>query len=143
MNPPPLPQNPKRGRRIALWILVAFLVATGWFLSGVKIFTVAPPTPATLAMAAKADLQTYKVVLLSYRGGAGQFPTTAEGLDALVKRPASAPQNWQQRMERLKPDPWGRPYQYVRPNPATPNAPSSYDLFSLGPDGVVSGDDVR
>src|SRR5688572_12679437 len=142
MNPPPLPSPRRRKLGIAVLIGVALLVlgAYGcWIFSKAKavaIIMVKQQRPTT----AKVDIRTYRVALLSYRGRTGKFPTTAEGLDALVKRPASAPANWQPYMESLKPDPWGRPYQYVYPNPSTPNDSKSYDLFSLGPDGVVSSD---
>ena len=145
MNPPPLPSPRRRNLGIAALVVVALLLVGAygcWVFSKAKataIFMVKQQGPIT----AQAVIRSYKVALLSYRGQTGKYPTTAEGLDALVKRPASAPANWQPAMSRLQPDPWGRPYQYVSPNPATPNDPNSYDLFSLGPDGVVSSDDIR
>ena len=145
MNPPPLPSRRKRNLGIVALVVVGLLLVGAygcWVFSKAKttaIFIVKEQRP----IVAKAVIHSYSVALITYRGRAGSFPTTAEGLDALVKRPASAPANWQPAMSRLQPDPWGRPYQYVSPNPATPNDLKSYDLFSLGPDGVVSGDDIR
>jgi type II secretion system protein G len=87
---------------------------------------------------ARAHMNALKTALLVYRGATGDFPSTAQGLEALVKRPDGAAK-WRQAMEKLYNDPWGRPYQYRYPSAQ----PKTYDVFSLGPDGKESADDVR
>ncbi len=69
------------------------------------------------------------------------LPTTEQGLDALVKKPDSEPQprRWSQLMTEVPKDPWGNPYRYVYPGK---HNPSGFDLYSLGPDGVESDDDI-
>ena len=68
----------------------------------------------------------------------GRFPTTEEGLKALTEKPASLP-NWKgPYLENEPVDPWGKPYQYRSPGTHKPD----YDVFSFGPDGKESADDI-
>lgn len=63
----------------------------------------------------------------------GSFPTTAQGLEALLIKPTAppAPRNWNGPYLEKKPiDPWGEPYQYTSPGIHG----TSYDLYSYGPD---------
>jgi general secretion pathway protein G len=74
----------------------------------------------------------------------GQYPTTEQGLSALIATPTSAPVPTQWNGPYLKKksipkDPWGRDYVYVSPGT---NNPESYDLSSLGPDGVEDSKDI-
>ena len=69
----------------------------------------------------------------------GRFPTEAEGLDALLVTPPDVQEKWGgeylKKSEVL--DPWGNMYLYVYPGIVNP---SSYDLISLGADGVEGGE---
>ncbi len=73
----------------------------------------------------------------------GRYPTTEEGLDALVKRPGSV-NGWNGPYIKgeLPKDPWGNPYRY-----ASPGAGGGIDIISLGSDGAQGGEgeaaDVR
>lgn len=73
----------------------------------------------------------------------GRFPTTEEGLEALVRKPASVTAGWNgpYLKSAVPTDPWGRPYQYKR------NADGTIDIVSLGADGAPGGEgenaDVR
>ena len=72
----------------------------------------------------------------------GDYPTTEQGLSALLTKPTSPPvsQNWKgPYVEQIPTDPWKRPYQYRNPSA---HPPFDYDLFSLGPDGKESEDDI-
>ncbi|SRR5258708_1626707 len=81
-----------------------------------------------------------KTPLTAYRIRMGDYPSTAEGLQALVTAPANKADRWTgPYVENLPADPWGRPYQYRYPG--TKNK-GSYDLFSFGPDGIESDDDI-
>ncbi len=88
---------------------------------------------------AQADIQANIATALKlYELDNGGFPTTAEGLDALLERPTSAT-NWNgPYLERKPLDPWGRPYKYKWPGEHR----ADYDLYSLGKDGLESNDDV-
>lgn len=89
---------------------------------------------AQVAAAQLFVTQTAKSSLLPYRLHTGGFPTTGEGLQALVTAPASAAGKWQgPYMEggKVPLDPWGEPYQYAFPGKRNPSA---YDVWSKGPD---------
>lgn len=90
---------------------------------------------------AKADIRAnIATALKMYEIDTGALPTTEEGLAALQKSTASTSTTWSgPYIERIPNDPWGRLYQYKCPGVKSPNG---YDLFSLGRDGVESGDDV-
>lgn len=88
--------------------------------------------------------QSLKTPLLMYRKDVRSYPSTAEGLTALINPPAGKEKNWrgpyiEQGKDSLT-DPWGNPYQYR--SPGTHNA-TSYDVWSNGPDGQDgSADDI-
>jgi len=86
---------------------------------------------------AVADLKGIEQALNLYRLDAGDYPTTAQGLDALVHRPQQppAPRAWNPHgyLERVPLDPWGHAYVY------TADA-GNYRLESLGADGVEGGE---
>lgn len=90
---------------------------------------------------ARADIRTLEDALKLYRLDNFQYPTTDQGLQALVTKPTTAPepQNWKQGgyLDRLRKDPWGHPYQYLNPG-----VHGEIDVFSLGPDGQPSNDDI-
>lgn len=90
--------------------------------------------------AARAQLELFSLALDQYRLDNDQFPSTAQGLDALRAVPAGdpAPHNWRGPYLR-KPvpvDPWGHPYIYLSPGAQNPG---SYDLLSYGRDGQPGG----
>lgn len=92
------------------------------------------------ASAAKADIQANIATALKlYELDNGNFPSSEEGLTALLNKPASS-QNWNgPYLEKNPIDPWGREYKYKSPGEHR----SDYDLYSLGKDGVESQDDVK
>ena len=92
--------------------------------------------------AARADVATIMQQLKLYRLDNGFYPSTDQGLQALLVRPTTNPQpmNWKQGgyLERLPTDPWKRPYQYLNPG-----VRGEIDVFSLGADGQKDGDGVN
>ncbi len=82
-----------------------------------------------------------KVPLMSYKMDEHNFPSTEEGLQALITPPANKADRW--RGPYLDPakipvDPWGEPYHYAYPG--THNK-DGYDMWSSGPDGQSGTDD--
>ncbi|HEY1108603.1 MAG TPA: type II secretion system major pseudopilin GspG [Opitutaceae bacterium] len=76
--------------------------------------------------------QSAKTPLMTYRLHTGSFPSTADGLQALITAPASASGRWQgPYVEKIPLDPWKEPYQYAFPGKRNPG---SYDVWSKGPD---------
>lgn len=73
-----------------------------------------------------------KTVIMRYRIDVGDFPSTTEGLEALVSAPSGKADKWKgPYLEKLPVDPWNEPYGYRFPG--TKNK-TGYDVFSKGPD---------
>ena len=87
-------------------------------------------------VAAKADIATIVSQLKIYRLDNGNYPTTEQGLGALVQRPSTnpVPPNWKPYLDRLPKDPWQGDYQYLYPG-----VKGEIDVFSLGADGQPGG----
>jgi len=89
--------------------------------------------------AARADIATLMQAMKLYRLDNMAYPSGAQGLRALVEKPAQEPipRNWKRGgyLERLPSDPWGNPYQY-----ANPGAHGEIDVFSFGADGKPGGE---
>jgi len=88
---------------------------------------------------AKTDLKTIASSLRMYRLDNGGYPTTDQGLKALVERPETepAPANWNGEgyLPEAPKDPWGRDYVY-----RSPGQTSGFDLMSHGKDGEPGGE---
>ena len=88
---------------------------------------------------AQADIAEFKTALDRYYLDNGYYPTTDQGLGALVAAPTNGrmPSNYEQGgyIERLPRDPWGNNYAYQSDG-------NNYVLKSFGPDGVESSDDI-
>ena len=92
--------------------------------------------------ASKADVQANIATGLKlYELDNGNFPSSEEGLNALLSKPSST-NNWNGPYLEKKPiDPWGREYKYKSPGE---HRPADYDLYSLGKDGQEgTADDVK
>lgn len=90
--------------------------------------------------AARAQVEIFATALDAYRLDNDYYPTSEQGLNALRHAPANstAASNWRGPYLRKDPplDPWKRPYLYVSPGEANPEA---YDLQTYGRDGVPGG----
>jgi len=87
--------------------------------------------------------QTLDTALVPYRLDVGNYPTTEEGLAALMKAPAGKAAKWKGAyLKELPLDPWDNPYQYRYPGSKNINAARGYDAWSWGPDGTESADDI-
>lgn len=87
------------------------------------------------ALAAKAQMDAFDKALQAYRIDAGRYPSTAQGLAALVKQPANEPR-WRGPYLQSEPptDPWGSAYQY-----RAPGMNKDFELLSLGRDRAPGG----
>lgn len=92
-------------------------------------------------LAARTQMEMLSAALDGYRLDVGRYPTTEQGLRALIERPTSSPTpaSWRGPYLRkgLPDDPWGRPYIYTSPGN---RSPTGFDLSTLGRDGVVGGE---
>jgi general secretion pathway protein G len=88
---------------------------------------------------AKADVALLEQALDMYKLDNFQYPTTNQGLEALVTKPEIDPQpkryNSNGYIKRLPQDPWGNPYQYLQPG-----TKKAFDVYSLGADGEMGGE---
>jgi general secretion pathway protein G len=88
--------------------------------------------------AAKVDIATVIQALKLYKLDNQRYPTTEQGLQALITRPTSGPaaNGWKEGgyLDKLPKDPWGNPYQYLQPG-----IKGEIDVFSLGADGQPGG----
>ena len=91
------------------------------------------------ATAARADIAAIMGALKLYRLDNGMYPTTEQGLAALVKKPdrGEIPRNWKAGgyLDKLPVDPWGTDYQYLNPG-----IRGEVDVFSLGKDRKPGGE---
>lgn len=91
---------------------------------------------------AEADINSnIGLALKLYKLDNGRYPTTSQGLKALMQKPGSSPvpTNWNgPYLEKEPTDPWKNPYQYKCPGSHNPD---SYDLSSIGLDGVDGNED--
>jgi len=90
-------------------------------------------------IAAKQDIASLMQALKLYRLDNQRYPTTEQGLPALLAKPTAAPVplNWKAGgyIERLQKDPWGNPYQFLNPG-----VRGDIDVFSYAADGAPGGD---
>lgn len=91
------------------------------------------------ATRARADIQALTTALNLYRLDNFNYPSTDQGLQALVAQPSGAPAatNWRQGgyIDRIPKDPWGGEYRYL-----SPGQRGDFDLYSLGADAQPGGE---
>jgi len=91
---------------------------------------------------AKGDIKAIAAALDMYKLDNFAYPSTQQGLDALVKKPSGTPQpkNWNRDgyLKRLPKDPWGNDYQYL-----SPGTQGQFDLYSFGADGKPGGSELN
>ena len=89
---------------------------------------------------AQSDIQALSSALKFYKLDNFHYPSTDQGLQALVTTPSGdpVPKNWKKGgyIERLPNDPWGNPYQYL-----SPGEKMEFDLWSWGADGIEGGEE--
>ncbi len=113
---------------------------------GILVGLVAPrimgrPDEARI-VAAKNDIRAISSALKLYRLDNGVYPSTDQGLLALVQKPdtGNIPRNWKEGgyLERLPKDPWDLEYQYLNPG-----VYGEIDVFSFGADNAPGGEGIN
>jgi len=112
-------------------------------LVGVAVVRLGARSGEAKKVAAQRQIDAYKTALGLYELDNGFYPTTEQGLQALIVMPTTAPvpNNWKGPYldpPVLRKDPWGHDYIYVYPGTRNP---AGYDLFSPGVNGVEGDDD--
>ena len=87
--------------------------------------------------AARTDVNNLMQALKLYKLDNQRYPSAEQGLEALVRKPDAGPNapNWKPYLDKLPPDPWGRPYQYLNPG-----LQGEIEVFSFGADGQPGGE---
>lgn len=88
---------------------------------------------------ASTDIKSISSQLELYKAENYQYPSTDQGLEALVSKPSGdpTPKNWRQYLPKTPIDPWENPYKYL-----SPGSKGDFDIYSFGPDGIQSDDDI-
>jgi general secretion pathway protein G len=121
-------------------LLVMVIIA---ILAAVVVPKFTGRTQQARVAAAKADISNLKLALQTFETDNDRFPTSEEGLQALVEKPAAELPGWKHSyIEKTPIDPWGHPYIYKCPG----SNGTDFDLYSAGPNGQDEnggGDDVH
>jgi general secretion pathway protein G len=137
--------NRKHNRGFTLIEILLVLMIIG-VLAALTVPNFLKQGKSAMADAAKAEIEANLSTALDlYELDNGRYPTTEQGLQALITEPTSppVPKKWNgpyvKKKKTIPQDPWGTDYVYV--SPGTHNT-DEYDLSSYGPDGIESKDDV-
>jgi len=135
----PVPQSkahsrlhPEAGVTLVEMMVVILIIG---LITAIVAINVLPSQDKARVEKAKADIAAIDQALTLFHLEAARFPTTEEGLDALVKPALALGAERAAFIRTLPKDPWNRPYQYVAPGESSP-----YDLYSMGADGKIGGE---
>lgn len=134
-------KNSRLRRGFTLVELMVVVVIMG-VLAALVVPRLMGRTDDARVLAAKQDIDTFTQALKLYRLDNQRYPSTEQGLQALITKPTIAPipPNWKTGgyIDRLKLDPWGLAYQYQMPGTR-----GEVDVFSYGADGIPGGVDIN
>ena len=132
-------RNRQRRRGLTLIELMVVMVILVLLAGGIT-FGVVRYVPKARRARAASDIATLKQCLEAYHVGVGDYPSTEEGLDALIQNPGDV-RGWEgpyipDKKEFV--DPWGNNYDYLYPGQVNPDG---FDLSSFGKDGREGGEE--
>ncbi|MBX9813067.1 MAG: type II secretion system major pseudopilin GspG [Sphingomonas sp.] len=134
-------RKPKQRRHEAGFTLVELMVVIViiGLLATIVVLNVLPSGDRARVEKARADIETIDQALEIYKLQNFNYPTTTDGLQALLTPPPSLtdPSRYQKGgyIKKLPKDPWGRDYLY-----ASPGQHGAYDIYTLGADGKPGGE---
>lgn len=134
----PARETRARGRGFTLIEVLVVVVILG-ILAAVVVPRIMDRPDEARIVRARQDILAISQALHLYRLDNFTYPSTQQGLRALIERPSGDPPapNWREGgyLERLPKDPWGRDYVYLYPG----SRGGAFDLYSLGADGKPGG----
>jgi len=128
-------KNGKRSRGFTLIEMMVVMLIIG-IMAAMVVPNLIDKGDQAKVTAAKGDIATIMQALKMYKLDNSRYPTTEQGLQALVAKPANGPtaNGWKGYLEKLPKDPWGNQYQYL-----SPGVHGEIDVFSYGADGQPGG----
>jgi general secretion pathway protein G len=133
--------SPRLARGFSLFEMVIVMGIIGLILGG-AIYSMGKIKDSAAISTADQDMKSFESNLEMYKNLGGMYPTTSQGLEALLKKPADSPRprRWNQSLddEEALFDPWGNKYKYEYPGKQDPSRP---EIISGGPDGEFGTDD--
>ena len=134
----------RRGWRVQGFTLIEIMVVVIiiGLLAAVIVPTVISKVDDAKIAKAKSDIRALETALTMFRLDNSKYPTTDQGLTALMQQPTDPTiRHWHQGgyLEHVSKDPWGNDYQYVFPG----THGKDYDLYTLGADGQPGGDGIN
>lgn len=117
--------------------LMVVLVIIG-LLTSIVVVVALPGQDKALITKANADIRTIEQAVELYRMDTLRYPTTEQGVEALLEAPKAASYRSEGYIKSLPLDPWGNPYQYIYPGER-----GTFDIFTLGADGRRGGDGLN
>lgn len=156
----PAPLTPYPSRHILLrergftFIEIMVVVAILAILAALVVPRIMGRTDDAKRTAAKVQIRNIEGALQLYKLDNGVYPSTEQGLKALVEKPSVGvvPKKWKLGgyLPKLPEDPWGNPYKYLSPSSGSIQSPGQspglrgeYEVVSLGTDGEAGGEGVN
>ncbi|WP_455245490.1 type II secretion system major pseudopilin GspG [Petrachloros mirabilis] len=133
-----------RSERGFTFIEIMVVVAILAILAALVVPRIMGRTDEAKRTAAKVQIRNIEGALQLYKLDNGIYPTTEQGLKALIEKPSVGviPKKWKigGYLQKLPEDPWGNPYKYLSPSP---NLKGDYEVISYGTDGEPGGEGIN
>ncbi len=155
-TPYPSPATPNNSRQIIRRVVgftlieIKVVVAILAILAALVVPRIMGRTDDAKRTAAKVQIRNLEGALQLYKLDNGVFPSTEQGLKALVEKPSVGviPKKWKigGYLPKLPEDPWANPYKYLSPSQSSgqnPNLKGEYEIISLGTDGEAGGEGIN
>jgi general secretion pathway protein G len=142
-----MPQNRKKAQNGFTLIELMIVIVIIGILATLLIPRIMERPEEARRIKAKADIKTIESALKLYKIDTGNYPTTEQGLEALIRKPDTSPvpNKWREggylEGDAVPKDPWGNPYYYTASSSSGTSGTSGrdYEIVSYGSDGQPGG----